>query len=184
MVVSKSQGDQAASYPGGDLCQYLLTKPAAIRRLVDAVGIRPDDAVLEAGGGRGHITAELVARGPRSVETVELDPALAQELRQRFANCPTVTVTCGDGFAAIGRTQVSVLVSNLPIMTCNRTLGLVAGLVTIERCVLVADRAVTELPIPAGWQAWDVESLTGDDFTPGQPMVSHVVALRRGRPSD
>lgn len=176
--MAQEREDGVPENPGGDLCQYLLTNPAAIRRLVDAAGIGPRDRVLEAGGGQGHITAEIVSRGPRSVETVELDPKLADALERRFATTSTVTVTRGDGFAAIKRARANVLVSSLPIALCDRTLGLALASPAIERCVLVANRTAGQLDLPAGWEAWDVEDVSGDDFTPFQPMVSHVVALR------
>lgn len=162
-----------------ELCQYLLVCPEAIRAYIDALRITPADVVLEAGGGHGDITQEIVAHGPRRLETVDLDEGMAASLRQRFVGCENVAVTCGDGFVAIKKTKANALVSNLPISMCEQTLDLLFHSPSIQRCVMVADKRATGIVLPTGWEAQDIADFGGDDFDPPQPsdLVSHAVAL-------
>lgn len=164
---------------GGALCQFFLTRPASIRRLVDSLGITVADDVLEIGGGRGTITRELLARGSHTLTTVELDSVLAASLRSDFATAPSVHVVCGDGFDAIERSRANLVISSLPIASTERTLSLVLSSTSILRCVMVADRTADKVSCPLGWEAEDVCDLTGSDFTPSQPVVSHVLRLTR-----
>lgn len=61
-----------------------LTDPWAYR-LVRGAGVRPGDLVLDVGAGHGGITAHLIDVGARVV-AVELHPARARRLRQRFGS--------------------------------------------------------------------------------------------------
>jgi 23S rRNA (adenine-N6)-dimethyltransferase len=63
------------------------------RRLVVDARIEPGDLVLDIGAGDGALTAPLVAVGARVV-AVELHPARARTLRQRFSTAPVVVVQC------------------------------------------------------------------------------------------
>lgn len=57
--------------------------PAIARKIVDATGLSTGDAVVELGAGRGILTRELAARGPRLI-ALELDADLAAELNDEF----------------------------------------------------------------------------------------------------
>src|SRR5262249_30272896 len=61
--------------PSRSQSQNFLVDRAVVARLVERVGIGPDDVVVEIGPGRGIITAEL-ARRCRRVIGVEVDPGL------------------------------------------------------------------------------------------------------------
>lgn len=76
------------------LGQHFLHDPSILSRIADAVGIQPDEAVLEIGPGRGSLTRELIARAA-SVTAIEADPRLADELEQRFAGT-SVRILRGD----------------------------------------------------------------------------------------
>ena len=60
--------------------QNFLADPAAIRHVVDAAEIKPDDLVYEVGAGRGQLTRHLVPLA-RQVVAYEVDPAQAQQIR-------------------------------------------------------------------------------------------------------
>jgi 16S rRNA (adenine1518-N6/adenine1519-N6)-dimethyltransferase len=61
--------------------QHFLHDPAVIRRLVDTIDPRPDDVLVEIGGGRGALTAPLLER-VRTLHVVEVDPRLHDGLER------------------------------------------------------------------------------------------------------
>jgi 16S rRNA (adenine1518-N6/adenine1519-N6)-dimethyltransferase len=67
--------------------QHFLHDPAVIARIVDVVGLRPGDAAVEIGPGRGALTARLLAAAGR-LDAIEIDRDLAAELSMRFAAEP------------------------------------------------------------------------------------------------
>jgi 16S rRNA (adenine1518-N6/adenine1519-N6)-dimethyltransferase len=73
------------------LGQHLLVSRAALRSVVDAAELTPDDAALEVGAGHGALTVEL-ARRARRVVAVELDRAILPVLRETTAPCPNVEI--------------------------------------------------------------------------------------------
>jgi 16S rRNA (adenine1518-N6/adenine1519-N6)-dimethyltransferase len=77
------------------LGQHFLADETALERIVDALGPTLDDTVLEIGPGRGALTDILALRAGRVV-AVELDRALAELLRARFATTPKVEIVQAD----------------------------------------------------------------------------------------
>jgi 16S rRNA (adenine1518-N6/adenine1519-N6)-dimethyltransferase len=73
------------------LGQHLLVSKAALRSVVDAAELTPDDAALEVGAGHGALTMEL-ARRARRVVAVELDRAILPVLRETTAPYPNVEI--------------------------------------------------------------------------------------------
>jgi 23S rRNA (adenine-N6)-dimethyltransferase len=73
--------------PGDRLTRwgYHELTDAWAHRLVKAAGVRPGELVLDVGAGHGCITAHLIGVGAR-VTAVELHPARAATLRQRFGS--------------------------------------------------------------------------------------------------
>ena len=63
--------------------QHFLVDPAAIRRIVGALGPRDGPPVVEIGPGRGALTAPLVEAFGR-LTAIEIDRDLAAQLRDRF----------------------------------------------------------------------------------------------------
>jgi len=61
------------------LGQHFLHDPAVIRRLVETIGPRPDDTLVEIGGGLGALTAPLLER-VRTLHVVEIDERLHEHL--------------------------------------------------------------------------------------------------------
>jgi len=92
--------------PRPKLGQHFLTDPAASHAIVDALGDLSTRTVLEIGPGHGAITALLAPRCRRLI-AVELDPALAAELRFRLRAHANVEIIEAD----ILTTDISALIS-------------------------------------------------------------------------
>lgn len=84
------------------LAQNFLKNPSYVRYLISLSNISEQDRVLEIGSGNGIITLEL-AKVARTVTTLEIDPQLAQAMREKAETLDNVTVK-----------QVSVLRYRLP----------------------------------------------------------------------
>jgi 23S rRNA (adenine-N6)-dimethyltransferase len=75
--------------------QNFLRDPRLVERLLEASSIGHDDLVIEIGPGAGIITDGLAQRA-RQVVALELDAALAERLRRRYAATPQVAIHTGD----------------------------------------------------------------------------------------
>ncbi|HEX9139966.1 MAG TPA: 16S rRNA (adenine(1518)-N(6)/adenine(1519)-N(6))-dimethyltransferase RsmA [Steroidobacteraceae bacterium] len=99
--------------------QHFLHDPAVIDRIINAIGARPGQALVEIGPGRGALTGALLAAGA-SLDVVEIDRDLAQSLRERYAATPGLVVHEADAlnfdWAALARDRGSRLrlIGNLP----------------------------------------------------------------------
>ncbi|MCC6906122.1 MAG: ribosomal RNA small subunit methyltransferase A [Anaerolineae bacterium] len=105
--------------PRKSLGQNFMIEPASIRRVADAAGIEPGDALLEIGPGLGALTDELAVRARRIV-AVEVDAGFVPILMARYAGNPCVEIVQGDILeedvaALMGPDAASYLaISNLP----------------------------------------------------------------------
>ena len=100
------------------LGQNFLIDDEARNAIVDGLGALGERTVIEIGPGHGAITAILAARCRRLI-AIEIDPALAAELRFRFREQPQVEVVEADvldvDFAALVQQGESAdVVGNLP----------------------------------------------------------------------
>jgi 16S rRNA (adenine1518-N6/adenine1519-N6)-dimethyltransferase len=77
------------------LGQHFLTSESYRRRIAEALGMRADELVVEIGSGGGAMTGLLAERAGR-VAAVELDPALARQLREKQASNDRVEIVEGD----------------------------------------------------------------------------------------
>ncbi len=77
------------------LGQHFLVDQQLARRITEASGIRPADLVIEIGPGRGAMT-RLLADQCAHLVAVEIDPALAANLRTEFQNEPRVEIVQAD----------------------------------------------------------------------------------------
>ena len=75
--------------------QHFLSDPQILSAIVDALAPTPRDTVVEVGPGRGSLTDILVERSGRVV-AVEIDRALAEQLRQKYRDRPNVEIIEGD----------------------------------------------------------------------------------------
>lgn len=86
-----------------------------------AAKLSPDDTVVEVGAGLGTLTAQLVKRASKVV-AVEVDTALCDHLRQRFAEASNLSLVCADVLSLTpsellqqgGASPPYVVVANLP----------------------------------------------------------------------
>jgi 16S rRNA (adenine1518-N6/adenine1519-N6)-dimethyltransferase len=96
--------------------QHFLTDPTILAGIVDALGARPQDTVVEIGPGRGSMTDILADRAGRVVG-VEIDRLLANQLRQRYASRTNVEIVEADvletDLAAVGGSDF-LLIGNVP----------------------------------------------------------------------
>jgi 16S rRNA (adenine1518-N6/adenine1519-N6)-dimethyltransferase len=77
------------------LGQNFLVDRNLQRKIVEALGVGPDDEVVEIGPGRGALTDHLIGR-PRRLILVELDDRLAADLGARWGDRPDVEVVHAD----------------------------------------------------------------------------------------
>lgn len=98
MTTPRSGGPAGAEEPHRarkSLGQNFLVDRGFQRRIVDALGAGPEDEVLEIGPGRGALTDHLVGQVRRLV-LVELDEVLAEALRRKHQDDPSVEVIQAD----------------------------------------------------------------------------------------
>ena len=128
--------------------QHFLCDAAVVRRIVDTAEIGPGGAVLEIGPGLGALTDELARRAARLV-LVEIDPALAARLTERFAADDRVRVVTGDVLELpleelLGATQATV-VANLPYNVASPVLFRLLELrARVPRAVLMLQLEMAE----------------------------------------
>ena len=100
--------------------QHFLHDPRVADRIVQALGARPGDHLVEIGPGRGALTDRLLALPGCTLDAIEIDRDLAAQLRARFADPPRHALHQGDAldfdFTALARLRGGRLriVGNLP----------------------------------------------------------------------
>jgi 16S rRNA (adenine1518-N6/adenine1519-N6)-dimethyltransferase len=79
--------------------QHFLADRAVLADIASAVDPGPSDTVVEIGPGRGVLTDALAARAGRVI-AIEIDRALATQLRERYDGVPNVEIIEADVLAA------------------------------------------------------------------------------------
>ena len=131
------------------LGQNFLIDQDAAQRIVDGVGDVRNETVVEIGPGHGAITALLAKRAGRLI-CVELDRALAAELRFRFRNETHVEIVEADiltvDLAALQNNGATLrVIGNLPYyITSDILLHLCAHAAAIDTAVVMMQREVAE----------------------------------------
>ena len=131
------------------LGQNFLVDDTARHRIADALGDVSARTVLEIGPGHGSITSILAERAGRLV-CIELDRALAAELRFRFRNHPNVEIVEGDVLktslsALVPQGERALLIGNLPYyITSDILLHLFAHAAVLELAVVMMQREVAD----------------------------------------
>jgi 16S rRNA (adenine1518-N6/adenine1519-N6)-dimethyltransferase len=101
--------------------QNFLVDNGVSRRIAEAAGVGPGDAVLEIGPGKGALTQFLIGKAAE-VTLVELDRGLANGLRRRWGNTAGVTIEEADFLdwpLPVRQGSSLKVVSNLPYSAAN-----------------------------------------------------------------
>ena len=96
--------------------QHFLSDEKILTAIVDALAPTPADTVVEIGPGRGSLTDILVERSGRVI-AVEIDRALAEQLRKRYSDRSNVQIIEGDFLEADLRETAGgdfLLIGNVP----------------------------------------------------------------------
>ncbi len=131
------------------LGQNFLVDDVARHRIADALGELSARTVLKIGPGHGAITSILAERAGRLV-CIELDRALAAELRFRFRNHPNVEIVEGDVLETPLSTLIptgerALLIGNLPYyITSDILLHLFTHGAALELAVVMMQREVAD----------------------------------------
>lgn len=95
--------------------QHFLSDEKILTAIVDALGPTTADTVVEIGPGRGSLT-DILANRSRRLIAVEIDRALAKDLRDRYSGRANVEIVEGDFLEADLSTagEDFLLVGNVP----------------------------------------------------------------------
>ena len=95
--------------------QHFLSDKTILTAIVDALAPTPGDTVVEIGPGRGSLTDILAERSGRLI-AVEIDRALAGDLRERYAGRPNVEIVEADFLETdpTGFGEDYLLIGNVP----------------------------------------------------------------------
>jgi 16S rRNA (adenine1518-N6/adenine1519-N6)-dimethyltransferase len=124
------------------LGQHFLTQRGILARLAEAACPAREPLVVEIGPGRGSLTGFLLERADRVV-AIELDPALAAGLRQRF---PRVEVVEADVLETdLGQWGPAALAGNLPYYITSPILERIFRMgAALRRAVVLVQLEVAE----------------------------------------
>jgi 16S rRNA (adenine1518-N6/adenine1519-N6)-dimethyltransferase len=128
--------------------QHFLTDRHYLGRIVEAIGAKRDDHMVEIGPGTGLLTAELAPRLER-LHVVEIDRDLAAALGGRFANVVVHNADALDfDFALLP--QPLRVVGNLPYNVSSPILFRIAGIAErVRDCLFLLQREVVERMVAA-----------------------------------
>jgi 16S rRNA (adenine1518-N6/adenine1519-N6)-dimethyltransferase len=137
------------------LGQNFLEDERVVERIVEALGPRADETIIEIGPGRGALTSRLVERAGRLV-AIELDRELAALLRERFSARANFQIIEGDALDAdlcslVAPEGSARVVANLPYYIST---AILQRLIEQRRCitelVLMLQREVVERSLRFG----------------------------------
>lgn len=77
------------------LGQHFLHDERVLRRIAEAIAPLPGETIVEIGPGRGALT-DILAEGENAITAIEIDKALSEKLRVRYAKNPRVKIVEAD----------------------------------------------------------------------------------------
>lgn len=101
--------------------QHFLRSRETANELVRLAKVRPGTLVVEVGAGKGIITRAVADIGAEAM-AVELDPRLADSLRDAFASTDNVTVICGNILHVVLPSAPWQAIGNIPFNVTTRLL--------------------------------------------------------------
>jgi 16S rRNA (adenine1518-N6/adenine1519-N6)-dimethyltransferase len=165
-VPAKGRGAKRAGAPPPVLKrfgQHFLNDPKLLARIADAAALAKTETVIEVGPGRGSLTGQLVSRAQRVI-AVEIDRALAQLLRERFAGEPSVEIVEGDVLAQdLGALAGGpyALIGNVPYYITTPIIFHALRAPRPTRAVFLVQREVAErMAAPPGSKTYGALSVT------------------------
>ena len=119
--------------------QNFLRNRAAVEKIVAAIEPEPGEVIVEIGPGEGVLTEKLVTLG-HEIVAIEIDPELAQRLRQRFGDI----IVNADALAAPLPARPFRAVGNLPYNVGTPILRRVIGDPNFRRAVFMLQKEVAD----------------------------------------
>lgn len=104
--------------PRKNLGQHFLTDRNILRKIVEFAGVSTAEIIIEIGPGTGALTEVLLGKGCR-VLALELDPELAEGLRERFTGEKRLTVVNTDAV----KTDIRALLAEQGVDAPVRVVG-------------------------------------------------------------
>ena len=154
-------------------------RPESARQFVADCALRPGELVVEIGAGRGAITEHL-ARAPVEVVAIELDPAWAARLRQRFAGSPRVRVFAGDFFRFALPGRAFRVVGSLPF---SATTDMLRRLLDDPRVPLTRADLIVQWQVAESRSALPPTTLLGTAWAPWWELrLGRRIPAREFRP--
>ncbi len=127
------------------LGQHFLRNAGVLRRIAEAAVPEPGGVVIEIGPGRGALTRYLLEKA-RQVVAIEVDAALAGELRRRFAGAPNLEIIRANILDIdLSRYMPAAIAGNLPYYITSPILEKVWGLAPwFPRAVFLVQKEVAD----------------------------------------
>ncbi len=191
----------AGVMPSKQLGQNFLIDPNMARWIVSQLEITADDAVVEVGPGTGSLSEHLVGKVRRLI-LIEFDARLADALKHRFRDDPSVEVHHADGAKFDGRQLFKhrplKFLGNLPY-SCGGAImkNLLSRPHPFERAVIMLQKEVIDrlaatpgtkdygilsLRTQANWEVKSLRTVPPEAFYP-QPKIDSSVAVLTPRTS-
>ena len=185
----------AGVMPSKQLGQNFLIDPNMARWIVSQLEISADDAVVEVGPGTGSLSEHLVGN-VRKLILIEFDARLAEALKHRFRDDPSVEVHHADGVKFDGRQLFKhrplKFLGNLPY-SCGGAImkNLLSRPHPFERAVIMLQKEVIDrlaatpgtkdygilsLRTQANWEVKPLRTVPPEAFYP-QPKIDSSVAV-------
>ncbi len=191
----------AGVMPSKQLGQNFLIDPNMARWIVSQLEITADDAVVEVGPGTGSLSEHLVGK-VRKLILIEFDARLADALKHRFRDDPSVEVHHADGVKFDGRQLFKhrplKFLGNLPYSCGGAILkNLLSRPHPFERAVIMLQKEVIDrlgaspgtkdygilsLRTQANWEVKSLRTVPPEAFYP-QPKIDSSVAVLTPRTS-
>jgi len=187
-VAGVARRSSSAPRPHG---RHFLRSRRLVEALVADAGIGPRDLVLDLGAGAGALAREL-ARRARRVWAIELDPALAADLRRRFGGTGVRVVQAdatrlrwpGEPFKVVANVPFDRTTAILRALLDDPSIPLVAAELVVQWELAVKRAAVWPSTLPgAYWGAWYrfalVRRLPPCAFAPPPSVDAGVLRIER-----